>query len=271
MNEVVNRSPLRGKATLVTGAARGLGAEIAAALAAAGARVLIGDVRLDLAKSTAARIRESAGEAHAIHHDVASEASWQSAAQAMSDSYGAFDILVNNAGVEKVALFTQTTLAQLQQLHDVNVAGVFLGIKHAALAMRPGGAAGRGGVIVNVSSVAGLIGMPGLGGYCASKAAVRLMTKAAALEFAALDYGIRVNSIHPAIVKTDMGAKVVNGMAAIGLAPDEASADAYVQSLHPSGYGRPQDVAEGVLFLASDASRWSNGSELVLDGGVTAR
>ncbi|MNN69435.1 Cyclopentanol dehydrogenase [compost metagenome] len=112
--------------------------------------------------------------------------------------------------------------------------------------------------------------MPALGGYCSSKGAVRLMSKAAAVEFARLGYGVRVNSIHPAIIKTDMGVNVVRGFVAIGLAPDEASADAYAESLHPLGYGQPQDVSSAVLFLASEASRWSTGSEIVIDGGACA-
>jgi NAD(P)-dependent dehydrogenase (short-subunit alcohol dehydrogenase family) len=146
---------------------------------------------------------------------------------------------------------------------------VFLGIKHAIRAMRPGGSAGRGGVIVNLSSVAGLIGLTALGAYCSSKGAVRLMTKAAAAECARLGYGIRVNSIHPSIVKTEMGANVVKGFARTGLTPDEATADAYVESLHPLGYGKPEDVASAVLYLASPALRWMTGSEFVVDGGAT--
>ncbi|MNN31488.1 Cyclopentanol dehydrogenase [compost metagenome] len=136
--------------------------------------------------------------------------------------------------------------------------------------MRPGGASGRGGSIINLSSVAGLIGMPSLTAYCASKGAVRLMTKATAIESARLGYGVRINSVHPAIIKTDMGANVVNNLVRVGLAPDEASADAYVESLHPLGYGQPRDVASAVLFLASPASAWMTGAELVLDGGASA-
>jgi 3alpha(or 20beta)-hydroxysteroid dehydrogenase len=152
----------------------------------------------------------------------------------------------------------------------VNVDGVFLGIKHAIRGMRPGGPAGRGGSVVNLSSVAGLIGMPTLGAYCASKGAVRLLTKAAAVECGRLGYGIRVNSIHPGIVKTDMGINVLRNFARLGLAPSEEAADALVLSMHPIGYGLPSDVANAALFLASDASRWVTGSEIVTDGGASA-
>lgn len=119
-------------------------------------------------------------------------------------------------------------------------------------------------------SVAGLVGVVGLGSYCAAKGAVRLLTKSAALESARLGYGVRVNSIHPAIIKTDMGAAVVRSMTELGLAPDVEAADALIRQMHPMGYGRPEDVAEAVRYLASASGRWVNGAELVLDGGLTA-
>lgn len=271
MNDLYERFSLSGKVALVTGGARGLGAETAVTLARAGAKVVISDVLEELAEATATEIRKLGGKAIALRHDVTCESDWQSAVASTVETFGGLDILVNNAGIEKVALFTESSLEEFQQMQAINVTGVFLGIKHVARAMRPEGAAGKGGVIINLSSVAGLVGLPGLGGYCTSKGAVRLMTKAAAIEFAALGYGIRVNSLHPAIIKTELGANVVNGMVSIGLAEDRASADAFVQSLHPMGYGQPRDVASAVLFLASDASAWTNGAELVLDGGASAR
>ena len=119
-------------------------------------------------------------------------------------------------------------------------------------------------------AVAGLIGVPGLGAYCTAKGGVRLMTKAAAIECARLGYGIRVNSIHPAIIRTRMGDEVVQGLVDCGLAPDPETAEAAIASLHPMGYGQPRDVASAVHYLASPAARWINGAELVLDGGLTA-
>ncbi|PRA72994.1 MULTISPECIES: SDR family NAD(P)-dependent oxidoreductase [Pseudomonas] len=270
MNTVFKCFELEGKVALVTGAARGLGAETAETLAKAGAKVVVSDVLMAEAEATAQRIRELGGEALALGHDVTNEQHWEQVVQATVEAFGGLDILVNNAGIEKMALFTEACVEDFRLMHEVNVTGVFLGIKHAARAMRPEGSAGKGGSIINLSSVAGLVGMPALGGYCSSKGAVRLMTKSAAVEFARLGYGIRVNSIHPAIIKTEMGINVVRGLAAVGLAPDEASADAYVESLHPIGYGQPQDVSSAVLFLASSASRWSTGSELVIDGGASA-
>lgn len=271
MNDLFERFSLVGKVALVTGGGRGLGAETAETLARAGAKVMLSDVRLEDAEATVKRIRASGGKALAISHDVTREEDWVLAVQATLEGFGGLDVLVNNAGIEKMALLTEACVEDFRLMHEVNVTGVFLGLKHAARAMRPGGAAGQGGSIINLSSVAGLIGMPALGGYCSSKGAVRLLTKAAAVEFASLGYGIRVNSIHPAIIKTEMGVNVVHGLVSNGLAPDEATADAYVESLHPLGYGQPQDVSSAVLYLASQASRWSTGSEIVLDGGASAR
>ncbi|CAI8899529.1 glucose 1-dehydrogenase [Pseudomonas sp. YuFO20] len=270
MNTVFERFALAGKVALVTGAAQGLGAETAHTLAMAGAKVMVSDLQLEQAQATAERIRAAGGEALAMVHDVTDEAQWQQVVAATVEAFGGLDVLVNNAGIEKMALFTEACVEDFRLMHEINVTGVFLGIKHAARVMRPGAAAGKGGSIINLSSVAGLVGMPALGGYCSSKGAVRLMSKAAAVEFARLGYGVRVNSIHPAIIKTDMGVNVVRGFVAIGLAPDEASADAYAESLHPLGYGQPQDVSSAVLFLASEASRWSTGSEIVIDGGACA-
>jgi NAD(P)-dependent dehydrogenase (short-subunit alcohol dehydrogenase family) len=265
----MDRFSLDGKVALVTGAARGLGALTARTVAAAGAKVLLTDVLAAEAESVAAAICADGGQALALAHDVVDEAQWVRAVDTAVQRLGGLDIVVNNAGIETMALFADCTVEDWDRTHDINVKGVFLGIKHAIRAMRPGGSAGLGGVIVNLSSVAGLVGLTALGAYCSSKGAVRLMTKAAAAECAKLGYGIRVNSIHPAIVKTEMGANVVKGFARTGLAPDEATADAYVESLHPLGYGEPEDVASAVLYLASPASRWMTGSEFVVDGGAT--
>jgi len=135
--------------------------------------------------------------------------------------------------------------------------------------MRPGGAAGRGGSIVNLSSIGGIRGLQTLTAYCTSKGAVRMMTKAA-IECAQLGYGIRINSVHPGIIKTDMGSQVIENLAALGLAPSVEEADKFVESIHTMGYGSSRDVSDVVLFLASEACPWMTGSELVCDGGATA-
>lgn len=237
----------------------------------AGASVMLTDVRAELGATKASELNDAHnGRAAFMHHDVTQEADWVAAVEATVERFGGLDILVNNAGIETSALVTECELGEFQRTMAINVDGVFLGIKHALRAMRPGGASGRGGSIVNVSSIAGLIGSPSLTAYCASKGAVRLMTKAAAIEAAQLGYGVRINSVHPAIIKTDMGINVVNNLVRVGLAPDEESADAMVQSAHPMGYGQPRDIAAAVLHLASPASAWMTGAELVIDGGVTA-
>lgn len=271
MTDYLGQIRLDGKVALVSGAARGLGAEIAEALLQAGASVMVTDVRVELGSEKAQSLIEAHdGRAAFLRHDVTQEADWVAAIEATVERFGGLDILVNNAGIETSALVVDCELEAFQRTMAINVDGVFLGIKHALRAMRPGGVSGRGGAIVNLSSVAGLIGSPSLTAYCASKGAVRLMTKASAIEAAQLGYGVRINSVHPAIIKTDMGTNVINNLVRVGLAPDEASADAFAQSTHPMGYGQPRDVASAVLFLASPASKWMTGAELVIDGGVTA-
>ncbi len=260
-----------GRVALVTGGARGIGAAVAEALARCGAAVLVTDVLEDAGKSIVADICESGGRAEFLGHDVTSEEQWEAATSAVTRLFGGYDILVNNAGIETAALASQCTLEDFKRVQDVNVNGVFLGVKHAVRAMSPGGPAGKGGTIVNMSSVTGIIGTAAHIAYHSSKGAVRLLTKAAAIECAALKSGIRVNSIHPGIVDTAMGNNFVKDYVDLGLAPDLASAQETIQSLHPMGYGTVEDVACAVLYLASEAARWVNGAELVIDGGLTAQ
>ena len=262
---------LDGKTALVTGAGRGIGAAIAEALARCGARVMVSDVQASAAQQTAGRIREAGGQASSVAHDVTDETQWQTAIQATEAAFGGLDVLVNNAGIETAALLTQCTLADFRQVMDVNVTGVFLGLKHAVRAMSPGGSSGRGGSIINMSSVAGMVGTTGHVAYHASKGAVRLMSKAAAVECAQLGTGIRVNSVHPAIVATQMGTNFIQHVVDLKLAPDYATAEAAIKAAHPMGhFGEPADVANAVIYLASAASKWVTGTELVLDGGYPA-
>jgi NAD(P)-dependent dehydrogenase (short-subunit alcohol dehydrogenase family) len=259
------------RAALVTGGARGIGAAVAEALAGCGAAVLVTDVLEDAGKSIVADICASGGRAEFLVHDVTSEAQWEAATSAMTRQFGGYDILVNNAGIETAALASQCTLEDFKRVQDVNVNGTFLGVKHAVRAMSPGGPAGKGGAIVNLSSVAGITGTAAHIAYHSSKGAVRLLTKGAAIECAALKSGIRVNSIHPGIVDTAMGDSFVKDYVDLGIVPDLATAHEVMQSLHPMGYGKVEDVACAVLYLASEAARWINGAELVIDGGLTAQ
>lgn len=255
---------LQGKTAVVTGAAQGIGAEIATALAQMGAKVLVTDMLADKAEATAATIRAAGGQAHSVGHDVTQEAQWVATFAAATEHFGSVDILVNNAGIETAALLSQCSLEDFQQVMDVNVTGVFLGMKHAMQAMSGGGA------IVNLASVAGIIGTSGHIAYHASKGGVRMLTRAAAVECGQLQTGIRVNAVYPAIVQTDMGDNFMQHLVDLGLAPDVETARAALVAGHLLGLGEPADVAAAVLYLASDAAKWVTGTELVLDGGYTA-
>ncbi len=263
----MNQFRVDGKVALVTGGARGLGAVIAETLVEAGAKVVVTDVLSDEGAKTVARLGDNA---LFVRLDVTQEAEWEAAIATTLKHFGRLDILVNNAGIEITRLFADITLEEFNKTMSVNSTGTFLGIKHAIRTMRPGGASGHGGSIVNVSSVSGLMGSVGLGSYCASKGSVRLMTKAAAVECARLNYGIRVNSVHPAVVKTDMGTALINDYVRMGMFPDAASAEKAFVNAQPLGLGLPQDIANGVCYLASEATRWMTGTELVLDGGLMA-
>jgi len=254
---------LDGRVALVTGASRGIGAASARALAAAGARVVATDIEApdELARAVG-------GLALAL--DVTQEDSWIKTLAHVAQEVGGLDILVNNAGLLLVKPATTTTLEEWRRIQSVNVEGVFLGCKHAVprIAERAGRWPG-GGAIVNLSSVAGMGGGPLMSAYCASKGAVRLMTKALALEFAAAK--VRVNSVHPGVIDTAMGEDLAKDLAlAQGVGGNEAR-EALVQ-LHPLGrMGDAKNIADAVTFLASDRAAFITGTELVVDGGMTAR
>jgi NAD(P)-dependent dehydrogenase (short-subunit alcohol dehydrogenase family) len=255
---------LEGRVALVTGGARGLGAAAARALAGAGAKVVVSDI--GDGNGTAASI----GGAY-IKHDVTSEADWDAAVAFAKKTFGGLDILVNNAGVFWVRPIATTTLEAFRHMQQVNVEGVFLGLKHAipAIAERAQKWDG-GGSIINISSVAGLVGAANLIAYNASKGAVRLMTKSAALECAEQKLKIRVNSIHPGMIDTDMMRGAASLLAKVA-GTDAETELARMAKRHPLGrVGRDTDVAGAVLFLAGDTSAFMTGSEVVVDGGMTA-
>ncbi len=242
---------LAGKVALITGAAGGQGAAAARRFVAEGARVVVADVNDELGKAFADEIG-----AHYLHLDVSREDEWAAALPEVVDTYGPPTVLVNNAGVLHFSLLQDTTLADYLRVIHVNQVGTFLGMR----AVVPGMIEAGGGSIVNVSSVEGLAATPLLTAYTASKFAIRGMTKVAALELAGK--GVRVNSVHPGAIET-------------GLLPDALGGQpvdlAYVGKRVPlKRVGQPHEIAELVLFLASDDSSYCTGAEFVADGGVTA-
>jgi 3alpha(or 20beta)-hydroxysteroid dehydrogenase len=256
---------LTGRVALVTGGAQGLGEGMARALAGAGARVMIADVN-EAGAETAA----SLGDGHAyVRLDVTDEAGWKSAITATVDQLGGLDVLVNNAGIEISSLITEVEPDDIRKMLDVNILGTALGLKHGLRAMRPDGAAGKGGSIINISSVAATIAFPAISIYSGTKSAVDRMTRVAAMESGKLGYGVRVNCIYPGLVPTAMGAGLANDMAALGLYGSPEEAVGAVIELTPSGrLGEVEDMADAVVFLASDASRFINGIGLPVDGGM---
>ncbi len=260
---------LTGRKALVTGGARGLGAGMAEALARAGAAVMIGDILDGDGEKTAAALRETGAAAGFVRLDVTDDASWEGAVTRTIVELGGFDILINNAGVEISALVIDIDPAELRQMLDVNIVGTALGIKHAFRAMRPDGAAGQGGAIVNISSVAATIPFPGIAGYSATKSAVDRLTRVAAQESGKLGYGVRVNCVYPGLVATQMGLKLASDMVTLGLWPSAEAAVGDVIGLTPLGrLGEVNDMADAVVFLASDGARFVTGAGLPVNGGM---
>lgn len=257
---------LTGRRVLITGGAQGLGEGMAHALATAGARVMIGDVQTDRAAAVAAELGADHGSTSL---DVTSEESWAAAIDATVANLGGLDVVINNAGVEITGLLTEISVDDVRRQLDVNILGTALGLKHGLRALRPGGAAGGGGAIINVASVAATIAFPGIAIYSATKSAIDRMTRVAAMEAGKLGYGVRVNCIYPGLVPTEMGAGLASDMAEIGLFGSPEEAVETVVGLTPSGrLGEVRDMADAVVFLASDASRFVNGAGLPVDGGM---
>lgn len=260
---------LQGRKALVTGGARGLGAGMAQALAAAGASIVVADILDDTGEATVQGLRASGANAHFVHLDVTDEAQWEAAVNTTVQTLGGFDILVNNAGVEETALVADIDVAALRRMLDVNIVGTALGLKHAFRAMRPGGAAGQGGAVVNVASVAATIAFPAIAGYSATKTAVDRLTRVAAMESGQLGYGVRVNCVYPGLVPTDMGMKLANDVVSVGLFPSAEAAVGAIVAQTPLGrLGTVADMADAVAFLCSDAARFITGAGLPVDGGM---
>ena len=249
---------LDGKVALISGGARGQGAAEALLFAREGAKIVIGDILDDDGRQTEAQIAELGGDASYVHLDVTSTDDWDAAVQTALDRYGRLDILVNNAGIGGTGGGIEgATLESWDRTLDINAKGVFLGTKAAIPALRDSG----GGSIVNISSIAGIIGLTsGNPAYAASKGAVRLLTKSTAIQHAADN--IRCNSVHPGMIVTAMTEAMLSD-------PERRQ---YWDDIIPMDrLGTVDDIANGVLFLASDDSSFVTGSELVIDGGVTAQ
>ena len=248
---------LEGRTALVTGAGSGIGRATALLLAREGARVVATDIDAGAAEATAAGAE---GDIAALAHDVTSEDDWRRAVALAAGGPGGLSVLVNNAGIAPKATIEQETLEGWRRVHDVCLDSVYRGC-HAAL---PAMAAGGGGSIVNISSVAALRGVAVYAAYCSAKAGVHLLTKAIALHCGRRGYNIRANSVHPGPIDTPI------------LDPDrerfgERAIEARAEAIPLGRIGRPEEVAECVLFLASDASSFVNGTELVVDGGFCAK
>jgi cyclopentanol dehydrogenase len=246
---------LKGKVALISGGARGQGASEARLFAGEGANVVIGDVLDDLCKKTADEINSSTGRnaVAALHLDVTRAADWRGAVDLCERQFGGLDVLVNNAGIANVKGIEETSEEEWDSIVNINQKGVWLGMKSAVPAMRRRG----GGSIINISSIYGIIGSPGSAAYHGTKGAVRLLTKAAAVQYAS--DRIRVNSVHPGVILTPMVDVVPRSelQPLINMAPMKRGA-------------QPEEVGWCVVFLASDEASFVTGAELVVDGGYTA-
>lgn len=249
-----------GKAALVTGAGTGLGRASALLLAKEGARVAVTDINEQTAGETAELIVADGGESFHLHQDVAQLEDWQHVMREIEERFGHLDILVNNAGIAIARNIETTTAEEWRRTMAINLDGVFYGCQQAIPLMKQ-----RGGSIINLSSIDGIIGESELAAYCASKGGVRTLTKAVAVHCGEQGYGIRCNSIHPGYVWTPQTENYLRDLGTLDAERKKAIAR------HPIGYlGEPNDIAYMVLYLASDESRFVTGAEMVVDGGYLA-
>lgn len=247
---------LKDKVAFITGAASGIGQETAYLFAREGATLILTDINKDSGEQTLSEIKKSNVEAMFYEHDVTKENEWKTIIASVLAKFKKIDILVNNAGIALQASVEDCTLEQWNKVHEVNLDGTFLGIKHAVQAMKHQ----KKGSIINISSIEGNIAEPHLAAYNSSKGGVRLLTKSAALHCAKQNYGIRVNSVHPGYLHTPMHDRF----------SEEVIRE--LEARHPVGFlGKAIDVAYGILYLASDEARFVTGSELTIDGGYTAQ
>jgi len=247
---------LENKVAIVTGASSGIGRGIAEMFAKEGAKVVLTDVKEDEGNLVAANIIENQGEAIFVRHDVSKEEEWEKVINLTKETYGKIDILVNNAGVTgNLSPAESVTLEEWDQVININLKGTVLGMKHVIPELKAVG----GGSIVNISSISGIVG-GGSAAYCASKGGVRTLTKNVALDYA--KDKIRVNSIHPGVIVTSMTEFITS---------NEEVAQTMLKDIPLNTFGRPEDIAYGAVYLASDESRFVTGAEFVIDGGQIAK
>ncbi|WP_256759373.1 SDR family NAD(P)-dependent oxidoreductase [Cohnella sp. WQ 127256] len=249
-------SIMNNKVAIVTGAGSGMGREEALLLAQEGAKVVATDINEAAVQAVVEEIKASGGTAIAYSHNVASEEDWIKVVAETIKQYGKLDVLVNNAGISWPTALLDTTVEQWNKVLNINLTSVFLGMKYSIPHMQNN----KGGSIINISSIAGLTGGSGSGPYTASKGAVRMLTKAAAVDFG--KDNIRVNSVHPGFIETPMSAEFVN---------NEQMLQWFLSQTALPRVGQASEVAQAVLFLSSDASSYITGVELPVDGGVTAK
>lgn len=247
---------LKDKVAVITGATRGMGQAAAVLFARSGAKVIATGRDEAKGAETEQKMREAGGDGLFMRQDVTRESDWSDVMTAAHERFGGLDILVNNAGLFLVKPLQETTLEDYDRLYRTNVEGTFLGVKHAFAAMK---ATGRGGSIVNVSSLMGQVGFAGASAYCATKGAITGLTKSAALEGAGMAPGIRVNSLHPGVIWTDM----ITGT----FGDDDALRQGFAEDTPLRAVGTPEQMADAIAYLASSQSSYVTGSELTVDGG----
>lgn len=252
------------KICLITGAANGLGEATAKLLAQEGAAVVLTDIDVTKGEQLAQEIRDSGAQALFIQHDVTCEEDWTKVISQTLAKFGKLDVLVNNAGGGTYNDVETLSLADWKAIIALNLDSTFIGTQLAIKTMKESG----GGSIINMSSVGGLVGSPNLVAYSAAKAGVKLFTKSVAIHCGAQNYNIRVNTVHPGLIKTESGMEMASK--ATGMSPQEA--ETAFAAMHPIGrIGKPIEIANMVLFLASDESSFATGGEFVVDGGYTAQ
>jgi 3(or 17)beta-hydroxysteroid dehydrogenase len=255
---------LDNKVAIVTGSAEGIGKATAILFAKEGAKVVVADINETKGQEVVDEIKQAGGDAIFFLLDVTNEKKWQSLMKMTTDKYGKLNVVVNNAGISRAKDIEDTTLKDWNEIMSVNATGVFLGTKYAIEAMKDNGELCS---IINRSSIDGQIAESGLFAYCASKGAVTILTKSAALSCGEKGYKIRVNSVHPGYIHTALTEEEARGY---GLEPEEYFVK--VGKQHPLGcIGEPNDIAYIDVYLASDESKWTTGAEFVVDGGWTAQ